>query len=65
MNWLQRRSWSSLGLPGDDFELEAKMACGVGACMGCVVKVRDGDGFKYVRVCKEGPVFDAQEVLWE
>jgi len=44
--------------------LEAKMACGVGACMGCVVKARDGDGFKYVRVCKEGPVFDAHEVIW-
>ena len=44
--------------------LEAKMACGVGACMGCVVKVRDGEGFKYVRVCKEGPVFDAGRVVW-
>jgi dihydroorotate dehydrogenase electron transfer subunit len=45
--------------------LEAKMACGVGACMGCVIKVRDGDGFKYVRVCHEGPVFDAAEVIWD
>lgn len=45
--------------------LEAKMACGVGACMGCVVKVREGDGLKYVRVCKEGPVFTAEEVIWD
>lgn len=45
--------------------LEAKMACGVGACMGCVIKVRDGDGSKYVRVCHEGPVFDAAEVIWD
>jgi dihydroorotate dehydrogenase electron transfer subunit len=45
--------------------LESKMACGVGACMGCVVKVRDGDGFKYVRVCNEGPVFDAEDIVWE
>lgn len=45
--------------------LEAKMACGVGACMGCVIRVRDGDGSKYVRVCHEGPVFDAEEVIWE
>ncbi len=48
---------------------EAKMACGVGACMGCVIKVKDNtsentDLFKYVRSCKEGPVFDAKEVIW-
>jgi dihydroorotate dehydrogenase electron transfer subunit len=40
---------------------EAKMACGVGACMSCVIKVRSG----YVRSCVEGPVFDADEVVWE
>lgn len=44
--------------------LEAKMACGVGACMSCVVRVRSGDSPKYVRVCKEGPVFSADEVVW-
>lgn len=44
---------------------EAKMACGVGACMSCVIKVRSGDSFEYVRCCKEGPVFDADEVIWE
>lgn len=48
---------------------EAKMACGVGACMSCVIKVRTQPGasdgaFKYVRSCKEGPVFDADEVIW-
>lgn len=44
---------------------EAKMACGIGACMSCVVKVRSEDGFKYLRACKDGPVFDAAEVIWE
>jgi len=44
---------------------EAKMACGVGACMSCVIKVRDGDSWKYVRCCKEGPVFDADDIIWE
>lgn len=44
---------------------EAKMACGVGACLGCAIKVRDGDSWKYVRCCKEGPIFDANEVIWE
>lgn len=40
--------------------LEEHMACGIGACLGCVVKTRDG----YKRVCKEGPVFDAREIVW-
>ncbi len=41
--------------------LEARMACGVGACMGCSVPVKAGG---YKRVCKEGPVFDARDVDW-
>ncbi len=38
--------------------LEAHMACGIGACLGCVVNTQDG----YKRVCQEGPVFQAQEL---
>ena len=98
----------------DQFDLpcqvlvEARMACGVGACLGCAVKVKEyspggepagrepaaaeedivpagecGEGemgfvkeslrpgitevaaFRYARACKEGPVFDAKEILWE
>ncbi len=41
--------------------LEARMACGVGACMGCSVPMKAGG---YKRVCKEGPVFDAQDIDW-
>jgi dihydroorotate dehydrogenase electron transfer subunit len=41
--------------------LEAIMACGVGACMGCAVPATNG----YPRVCKEGPVFDGKDILWE
>jgi dihydroorotate dehydrogenase electron transfer subunit len=40
--------------------LEAHMACGIGACLGCVVKTKAG----YERVCKEGPVFDALDIVW-
>ncbi len=36
--------------------LEAPMACGFGACFGCVVPARDGS---YLRVCVDGPVIDA------
>jgi len=44
---------------------EAPMACGLGACLSCVIKLRDGDGWSYRRVCQEGPVFDSREVIWE
>lgn len=40
--------------------LEEHMACGIGACLGCVVETKAG----YQRVCKEGPVFDANNVIW-
>ncbi|HEX2957710.1 MAG TPA: dihydroorotate dehydrogenase electron transfer subunit [Chitinispirillaceae bacterium] len=43
--------------------VEQVMACGVGACMGCVVKVNTEQ--KYLRACKEGPVFDADILAWE
>jgi dihydroorotate dehydrogenase electron transfer subunit len=87
--------------------LESRMACGIGACLGCAVKVRQNDGgeifpkgknrianprlcipptsaeeggvekmdikstlmqgpaFRYARVCKEGPVFEARKIIWE
>ena len=45
--------------------LEERMACGVGACLGCVCKTVEKDHHTHVnntRVCTEGPVFDAKEV---
>jgi dihydroorotate dehydrogenase electron transfer subunit len=43
------------------------MACGIGVCLGCVVKVKkkEKEDFAYDRVCKEGPVFKSDEVVWE
>jgi len=40
--------------------LEAHMACGVGACLGCSFPTVSGNK----RVCADGPVFDAAEVIW-
>jgi dihydroorotate dehydrogenase electron transfer subunit len=40
--------------------LEAHMACGVGACLGCVVETKDG----FKRVCADGPVFDSSVLDW-
>ena len=43
--------------------LEERMGCGIGACLGCNVKIMQPDGgWRYKRVCKDGPVFDAKEV---
>ena len=41
--------------------MEERMACGVGACLGCAIQMADG-AMKHV--CKDGPVFDAREVDW-
>ncbi len=45
------------GVPGY-LSLEQRMACGVGACLGCAVALTDGEGREYFgHVCKDGPVF--------
>lgn len=44
--------------------LEARMACGFGVCVGCVVEIESKQDSSYQRVCVEGPVFDASEVIW-
>ena len=46
--------------------VEASMACGFGACMGCAIEVvgpRPGPSYKLV--CKDGPVFDSREIAWK
>jgi len=43
--------------------LEERMACGLGVCKGCVIKLKSADGWRYANVCVEGPVFPAQEVI--
>lgn len=45
--------------------LEEYMACGLGACLGCAVKIKSGEKTEYKTVCKDGPVFNADEVVWE
>lgn len=47
------------GIPAE-LSLEERMACGVGACLGCTCQGAAGD---YLRVCQEGPVFAAGEVV--
>jgi dihydroorotate dehydrogenase electron transfer subunit len=61
---LMLKSLSDLALKYDVksyVALEQNMACGIGTCLGCVVRTRKG----HKRVCKEGPVFPVEEIIWE
>ncbi len=51
----------ALGWPCE-VSLETMMACGLSACLGCAFP--RGDGAGHVHVCKDGPVFPAEEVAW-
>ena len=46
---------------GGSFSFEKRMGCGFGACMGCSCKTITG----YKRICREGPVLQKEEILWE
>lgn len=59
------RQCASLGLPCH-LSLETPMACGLGICYSCVVKVRDSGspaGWDYRRVCVDGPTFPAGDLM--
>jgi dihydroorotate dehydrogenase electron transfer subunit len=45
--------------------MEASMACGLGACLGCVVKAALGEKQPYYHVCSDGPVFEASMIDWD
>jgi dihydroorotate dehydrogenase electron transfer subunit len=50
-----------------ELSMDKAMCCGVGACFACVTKVKADtpDGWRYARVCKEGPVFSADQLIWD
>lgn len=53
-----------LGIPAQ-ISLESIMGCGFGACWGCVKRLRkDGEG-RWRKICEDGPVFPAEEIVWE
>ncbi len=47
-----------------EVSLEERMACGIGACLGCACRTKKNDEEYFAHVCKDGPVFNAEEVLW-
>ena len=42
--------------------LEERMGCGIGACLGCAIKIISGEEPRFGHVCKDGPVFNAKDV---
>ena len=51
----------SVSKTSGQFSFEERMGCGFGACMGCSCKTVTG----YKRICKDGPVLEKEEILWE
>lgn len=48
-----------------EVSLETPMACGIGICFSCVARIKQADGdWDYKRTCVEGPIFDAEQVVW-
>ena len=45
--------------------LEHVMACAIGVCRGCVIDVIDGETIKKASICKDGPVFEGDKILWQ
>ena len=51
--------------------LEERMACGIGACLGCVCRIKtknkkeDKVKYEYKRICVDGPIFEGSEVVWD
>lgn len=47
--------------------MEERMACGIGACVGCAIKVKrkEAQDWENLKVCKDGPVFWTSEVMWD
>ncbi len=48
-----------------EVSMERRMGCALGACGACVVKVREGDEWRYSRICIEGPTYDGDRLVLE
>ena len=41
------------------------MGCGFGACWGCVHKIKSQGHAEWTKICQEGPVFSAEDIIWD
>ncbi len=58
-------SWAEEMEIKTQLSLEERMGCGIGTCVGCVVKIKAEDTWNYKKVCVDGPVFWSEEVVWD
>ncbi len=52
------------GIPAQ-LSLESIMGCGIGACWGCVRRIKRSGAPDWVKICEEGPVFSGSEIIWD
>ena len=55
---------SSLNIPVF-VAMEKTMACSIGVCRGCVIRLMKDNEITYYSVCKDGPVFKGSEIVWD
>jgi dihydroorotate dehydrogenase electron transfer subunit len=48
-----------------ELSLESVMGCGFGACWGCVKKIKKDRKISWHKICEEGPVLKAEDIIWE
>lgn len=48
----------------NEIAFEKVMACGIGVCKGCTINIKDGKIIRNVTVCKDGPVFKGESIIW-
>ena len=47
-----------------EVSMDERMACGIGACLGCIIYIKENDKIVQKRCCVEGPVFDGKLISW-
>jgi dihydroorotate dehydrogenase electron transfer subunit len=55
---------AGLKIPAE-LSLESIMGCGIGACWGCVHRIQKGVAAEWVKICEDGPVFPAGDIIWD
>lgn len=58
------RILEKFGIPCE-VSMEQRMGCGIGACLVCACKTNKGDDWDYSHVCKDGPVFNGKDVMFD
>jgi dihydroorotate dehydrogenase electron transfer subunit len=55
---------TDINIPAE-VSLESVMGCGFGACWGCVKKIKKDNEAGWHKICEEGPVLNAEDIVWE